>query len=278
MEEQTDKQLVQSQFGPNAAKYATSRVHARGASLERLVELIQPRPAWVALDIATAAGHTAFVFAPHVAQVTATDITPEMLDVAAKLAAEKGIDNVDFEPADAEKLPFADASFDLVTCRIAPHHFPHIDRFVAESFRVLKPGGVFAVVDNVVPDDEAGEFVNRFEKLRDPSHGRCLSQAEWIDQFQAAGFETVYSETAPKRMTFEPWAVRLDATSETVETLRTMLREGPQDGLDFLQPRGEGEELTFQLSEAIIIGRKPGGEYGTVGAPRVRFLNFGRIA
>ncbi len=141
MEGQTDKQLVQSQFGPNAAKYATSRVHAKGASLARLVELVQPQAEWVALDIATAAGHTAFVFAPHVARVTATDITPEMLEVAAKLAAEKGIDNVDFEPADAEDLPFADASFDLVTCRIAPHHFPHVDRFVAESFRVLSRAG-----------------------------------------------------------------------------------------------------------------------------------------
>ena len=82
---------VQAQFGPNAAKYATSRVHAKGASLARLVELIEPQAEWTVLDVATAAGHTAFVFAPHVAHVLATDVTPEMLAVAFDLAAEKGI-------------------------------------------------------------------------------------------------------------------------------------------------------------------------------------------
>ena len=96
--------------------------------------------------------------------------------------------NISFETADAEDLPFADASFDLVTCRIAPHHFQHIDRFLAESHRVLRDGGVLAVVDNVVPAGDAGDYVNAFEKLRDPSHHRALALDEWMDAFAAAGF------------------------------------------------------------------------------------------
>ena len=249
---------VQAQFGPNAAKYATSTVHAKGASLARLVELIQPQSDWSVLDIATAAGHTAFVFAPHVAHVLATDVTPEMLDVAAKLAAEKSVANVAFEIADAQALPFEDARFDLVTCRIAPHHFPDVAAFVAESYRVLKPGGMLAVVDNLVPAGIAGDYVNAFEKLRDPSHGRCLTLDEWQEVFDAAGFTAIATETAPKRMTFEPWAIRLGATPETVATLRAMLAEAPQDVLDFLQPEGDGVDLTFALSEAIVIGYKAG--------------------
>jgi len=158
------KELVQKQFGEHAAAYATSKNHAEGASLKRLVELVQPQADWQVLDVATAAGHTAFAFAPHVAHVTATDITPEMIPIAAKLAAEKGITNVTLETADAEALPYQDASFNLVTCRIAPHHFPRIDLFVSEAVRVLRPGGILAVVDNVVPDDpEVGEYVNAFE-------------------------------------------------------------------------------------------------------------------
>jgi len=78
---------VQTQFGANAEKYATSAVHAKGASLARLVELTAPQPDWRVLDVATAAGHTAFAFAPHVEWITAVDITPEMLTVATEEAA-----------------------------------------------------------------------------------------------------------------------------------------------------------------------------------------------
>ena len=152
-----------------------SQPHAKGASLQRLVELVEPQPDWQALDIATAAGHTAFAFAPHVAHVRATDITPQMLTVAREQAATRGIGNVTVEHADADNLPYADGQFDLLTCRIAPHHFPDIGAFLRESVRVLRAGGILAVVDNVVPAGVAGDFVNAFEKLRDPSHGRCLS-------------------------------------------------------------------------------------------------------
>ena len=72
------KSLVQQQFGAHAAAYSTSTVHAKGASLARLVELVKPQPDWRALDIATGSGHTAAAFAPHVSRVTASDITGEM--------------------------------------------------------------------------------------------------------------------------------------------------------------------------------------------------------
>ena len=75
----TVKSLAQQRFGRAAADYATSEVHAKGASLTRLVELTEPKPHWRVLDVATGAGHTALAFAPHVAKVTATDITEEML-------------------------------------------------------------------------------------------------------------------------------------------------------------------------------------------------------
>jgi SAM-dependent methyltransferase len=130
------------------------------------VELTQPHAGWHALDIATGAGHTAFAFAPYVARVTASDLTPEMLIVAEKLAMEKGLTNVDFKEADAEHLPFDEATFDLVTCRIAPHHFPDIVQFLRECARILKPGGVLAVVDNIVPGDQ-DETVREFYRLLD---------------------------------------------------------------------------------------------------------------
>ncbi len=248
------KQQVREQFGANAAAYAISKVHAQGASLARLVELVNPQPHWQVLDIATAAGHTAFVFAPHVAQVVASDLTPEMLPVAAKVAQEKGITNVAFKEADAEALPFASASFDLVTCRIAPHHFPHVDRFLCEAARVLRPDGILAVVDNIVPDGAAGNYVNDFEKLRDPSHHCCLGLDEWIASFRAAGFTVLHQETALKEITFNDWAARMRASTDTTDHLRTLLLDAPAAAADFLQPRQTADDIIFYLTEVIVVG------------------------
>jgi SAM-dependent methyltransferase len=218
---------------------------------------VQASSDWRVLDVATAAGHTAYAFAPHVAHVTATDITPEMIPVAAKLAAERGLTNVTLETADAEALPYADGTFDLVTCRIAPHHFPHIDKFVAESVRVLRPGGILAVVDNVVPnDDVASTYINAFEKLRDPSHGRALSVDEWLAAFAAAGLTVFHHEVAPKSMEFTPWAERMGATPETIAELRRQLEEAPPTAAAFFQIYTTDQDLVFNLDEAIILGRK----------------------
>lgn len=252
------KTLVQQQFGPNAAAYAASPVHAKGASLARLVELTRPRAAWRILDVATGAGHTAFAFAPHVARVTASDLTPEMLAAAQALAQQNGLANVDFQEADAENLPFDEAVFDLVTCRIAPHHFPDVDRFTREGARVLKPGGTLAIVDNIAPEDPvAAGFVNRFEKFRDPSHERCLSAGEWAASFQQAGLVLIHAETARKAMRFAAWADNMNASPQTRAGLRNMLEKAPAPARAFLSPEwADDGELIFYLTEGIFLGTK----------------------
>ena len=263
------KSLVQQQFGAHAAAYATSVVHAKGASLARLVECVRPEKHWRVLDIATGAGHTAAAFAPHVARVIASDITPEMLEEARKLAAAKGFSTMEVAAADAQALPFPDAQFHLVTCRIAPHHFADVPAFVREAGRVLLPGGTFALVDNVAPDgestpgfaadelDHAAAAYNALEKLRDPSHGRCLGMAEWSSIIAAAGLELTRKERLPKDMEFDPWAVRLGADGATVERLRCLLTGGAPALRAFLKPRVEDGSLWFTLDEAILIARKP---------------------
>lgn len=251
------KQLVQQQFGATAASYATSKVHAQGASLGRLVELIQPQAEWQVLDVATAAGHTAFIFAPHVAHVFATDLTPEMLTVAEEQAAKKGITNATIKLADAEDLPFADAIFDLVTCRIAPHHFPHVGRFLAESARVLKPGGLLAVVDNITPEDvQAGDYIDSIERLRDPSHVHCLSLSEWENGFAAAGFSAIQSEVHDKAMEFLDWSRRMNKDPIIEQQLCALFLNASPEVAEFLRPEPVGDDLHFVLREAIIIGRK----------------------
>jgi len=252
------KSLVQSQFGANAERYATSRVHAEGESLSRLVEAVQPKPHWDAIDIATGPGHTALAFAPKVKHVIASDITPEMLQVARGLAAKRGLSNVSFAEMPAEKLPFPDASFDLVTCRTAPHHFADVQAFVAEVARVLRPGGVFGLVDNISPDDpEAASHYNEFEKLRDPSHARCLGESEWLDLIAQAGLVVRHRETLTKEIELESWAGRMQASAQTKERLRAILRHATGALRDYLKPKELSGKADFLLKEALIVAEKP---------------------
>jgi ubiquinone/menaquinone biosynthesis C-methylase UbiE len=146
------KSLAQRRFGAAAADYVISEVHAKGASLKRLAELTEPKSHWRVLDVATGAGHTALAFAPHVAKVTANDVTEEMLAETRKLAKARDLANVRTLFAKAEDLPFPDASFDLVVCRLAAHHFDDVAGSTAEAYRVLMPGGTIGIVDTLAPD------------------------------------------------------------------------------------------------------------------------------
>lgn len=249
--------LVKRQFGAHARDYATSAVHAQGESLARLVELTQPRPDWLVLDVSTGAGHTAFAFAPRVARVIATDLTPQMLDAARTLAGERHITNVEFKTADVHALPFDGGTFDLVTNRIALHHYPDARKAVGEMARVCKHGGIVALVDNVVPPDtEMPSYINHFEKLRDPSHHWAYPQVRLEAYFADATLKVEHSESRKKEMEFESWAKRMGANEETRAKLRRILLEAPQAVRECLTPRVDGDRLFFALTEAIIIGRR----------------------
>jgi len=245
-----NKSLAQSQFGDNAAEYLTSKPHAQGQSLERLVSLTNPQPHWHVLDVATGAGHTAYAFAPHVARVWATDITNEMLDLVRGEIAKRNLANVRGAHGKAEALPFEDGTFDLVTCRIAPHHFDSIAAFLDETRRVLKPDGLFALVDNVVPAGTVGDFINAFERFRDPSHLRAWTVEEWQAALDRHNFRIDHEEVLSKQMDFAYWAGRHDANMQAF--LRAMLHETTPAVKAFFAVTENGG-LKFWLREALFI-------------------------
>jgi ubiquinone/menaquinone biosynthesis C-methylase UbiE len=249
-----NKTLVQEQFGKTAAHYLTSKPHAKGKSLERLVDLTAPQKDWRALDVATGGGHVAYTFAPHVARMWATDITQEMLDMVKAEAAKRGLSNIRTTYAKAEALPFEDGSFDLVTCRIAPHHFDSIPAFLSEVHRVLKPGALLALVDNVVPAGAVGDYVNAFERLRDPSHLRAWTLDEWRTALEAAGLPPQHEEKIYKTMEFKSWAQRYDATMQAL--LRAMLTQVTPAVKETLDPQGTSNDLTFRLCEGLFISKR----------------------
>jgi len=249
--------LVRKQFAAHAANYVTSTTHAQGKSLALLVELTQPEASWLVLDVSTGAGHTALAFAPHVAQVVATDLTPQMLEAARTLAQKRQVRNIEFRVADAQRLPFESNSFNLVTSRLALHHYADMRAAIREMARVCRPGSPVALVDNIVPaEEQTAAFVNRFEVLRDPSHHWTYSLAQLEATFAEAQLAVAHSMTLPKTMEFEPWVRRMGASEATGAELKAMLLDAPAGAHAFLDPRVIDDKLHFTLTEAIVIGRK----------------------
>jgi ubiquinone/menaquinone biosynthesis C-methylase UbiE len=257
MDRAEKKARVQAQFGAHARFYTTSVVHAQGHSLSRLVVLAAPQPHDTVVDIATAAGHNAFSFAPHVRYVIGLDLTPEMLPQARALAQQRNIRNIDFSQGDAECLPFADHSFSIVTCRIAPHHFPDIEAALQEMVRICQPHGRLAICDNVTPEDpDAAAYINALEARRDPSHHWAYSLTEWRQFLHQAGLVIEAEETLPKKMHFASWALRMSVPEAVTQALRQELFHAPPLARDYLNPRIEADGLCFDLTEGIFIGRK----------------------
>jgi ribonuclease HI len=215
-----DSEKARAQFSRVAEGYVTSPVHAEGQDLVRIAAIAKGGPHDTALDIATGGGHTAMALARIARSVIATDVTLEMLAAAEKHLRSKGISNVEFRPADAHALPFDDASFDVVTCRIAAHHFPQPLKFAREVRRVLRSGGTFLLEDSVVPGGEAGEFMNRVETIRDHSHVRSMSVDQWWQLLAQAGFRVTGIETFCKRHELEEWLGRMQTSEEIQAAVR----------------------------------------------------------
>ncbi len=128
--------------------HAQIATFSRGAT-EAILEAAQLRPGMRVLDLACGVGDPALSIAGEVApsgRVTATDFGPGMMSLAEELARKKGLSNIEFREANAESLPFADASYDALTCRFGIMFFPDLGKSLRECLRVLKPGGRAAFV------------------------------------------------------------------------------------------------------------------------------------
>lgn len=252
------KDLVRQHFGGTSSAYAVSSTHRTGNDLDRLLELADCRPDAEVLDIATGAGHTARVIAPYVSHVVISDLTPEMLDTARAEMQAAGIHNVSFRIADAEELPFGGSVFDIVTCRIAPHHFTNCDMFTREVNRVLKPGGVFLLIDSTVPEeDHLDQRLNELEWRRDHSHVRSLKRSEWEKMLQDAGLQVEIAEDFPKRHDFADWTARSRMTDEDRNALEKWLLESSQEFQDRLRFEIEdGRLVAFTDRKTLFKCRK----------------------
>jgi SAM-dependent methyltransferase len=192
-----------------AEAFRESPTHREGPDLDLLVEMCEPGEGVKVLDVATGGGHVARRLRELGCDVVTVDPAPGMrADVVAR----------------AEHLPFDDGSFDVVTCRIAPHHFEDIQAAVDEMGRVAQR--LLVIEDNLFVDEQ----VEKVERLRDPTHVRCYSEEEWKRMLTDAGLEVERAERLERRRDVDDWLARVETPPAEAARVKELLGERIEDG------------------------------------------------
>lgn len=205
-----DPQLarVQERFTRTAEEFASFSLAKRAVEAGRLVALAAPRGHECALDVACGPGTFARAFARRVRWIVGVDVaTPMMVRGRANAAAE-GIANMAWGCSNAASLPFADGTFDLVTCGYAVHHFGQPAASLAEMARVLRCGGRLAAMDLIVPGEEsaeAGAANNEIEIARDASHATTFFASGLRALAERAGLRVLASAVDERLRQFNDW-------------------------------------------------------------------------
>lgn len=218
--------VVADHYGPRAGDYVTSAVHAAGADLDQIEAALRGRSSARVLDLGCGGGHVSYRAAPHATEVVAVDVTAAMLDTVARTAAERGMTNIRVQQAPAEKLPFPDGHFDVVLSRFSTHHWLDAEAGLREARRVLASNGIAIFADVIAPSHALLDtHFQAIELLRDPSHVRNLSVAEWTAALARAGFAVTGLTTRRLRMEFPVWTARTrtpDVHARAIRSLQDM--------------------------------------------------------
>jgi len=232
---------VEKQFGSQASAYLTSAVHAYGRDLQQLRARLAECPGAQVLDLGCGAGHASFTAAEVVAQVTAYDLSAQMLEVVENAAREKGLTNVNTRQGYAEALPFADASFEVVISRYSAHHWHDVGQALREVKRVLKPGGTVIVMDVMSPGHPMRNiWLQTVEALRDTSHVQNYSSGEWLSMMTEAGLISRMLTTDRLVLEFASWVARMRTPQPLCEAIRLYQQSASHDVQRYYELREDG--------------------------------------
>lgn len=223
------KSVVDTQFGERADAYLSSAVHAQGKEFTLLQQALTNQPDTQLLDLGCGAGHVSFHLSPLVKKVVAYDLSSAMLDVVKKKTIEKSLSNIETVEGVAENLPFADNSFEFVVSRYSAHHWQDLGLALREVKRVLKPTGTAVFIDVTAPEQPLLDtYLQTVEILRDTSHVRDYSVAEWLQQMGEARLIVTQHHRQRLHLEFTSWVERMRTPAifrEAILKLQTSVAE-----------------------------------------------------
>jgi ubiquinone/menaquinone biosynthesis C-methylase UbiE len=239
--------LVRERFTKTAEVFGDYAVAERVAEAESLARLVAAGPEDVAVDLACGPGTLALRFAKHVRWMCAYDLTPAILLRARQRAAREGLlQKLGFAIGDAQTLSFADESLDLAVTSYSLHHISDPARVIREMARVVRRGGRVGLIDIIVPEDPKVRALNhRIEWIRDHSHCRSLTLAEFQTMMNDAGLRITATETREHPRTFEHWMLVAGwkpSDPEYIEAHELMVSSIADDGSNF-HPRMEPADV-----------------------------------
>ncbi|MGU3495576.1 class I SAM-dependent methyltransferase [Xanthobacteraceae bacterium A53D] len=244
---------VSARFSPQAQAYVASAVHATGGDLAALSAHLDGGGVERLLDLGCGGGHVSFTAAPHVGRVIAYDLSAEMLAAVAGEAGRRGLANIETVEGVAEKLPFADASFDRVVSRYSAHHWRDLGAGLREARRVVAPGGKVIFMDVVAPSHPLTDtFLQSIELLRDTSHVRDYSVPQWAAAAETAGLVLEEVTTRRLRLEFASWVARMKTPEVMVSAIRALQDGASQPVRTHFEIEPDG---TFTVDTAGLVFR-----------------------
>ena len=252
------QRAAQEQFARQSGRYGQGHILQDVDDVHAALAHITLPPRARVLDVATGGGHTGILLASLGHDVTLSDLAQPMLDRASATARERGL-TVQTSLHSAEQLPYPDAAFDLVTCRVAAHHFSSPETFVRESARVLRPGGWFLLIDGTVEDDqpEAEAWSHAVEKLRDPSHHRFITPRTWENFCTGASLRVVHQGLTPFKQPDLNWYFETAATTpENRREVLQLIRDAPESARRLFRLGEEDGKIVWWWQRLTLVAQK----------------------
>jgi ubiquinone/menaquinone biosynthesis C-methylase UbiE len=252
------QQAAQEQFARQSHRYAQGHILENIEDVRAAIEPLDLPLGSRVLDIAAGAGHTGLFLASLGHDVTLADIALPMLERAMEAAARRGL-KVQARQHAAERFPYTDAGFDLVTCRVAAHHFSSPEGFIGETARVLKTGGYFVLIDGSVEDDrpEAEAWIHAVEKYRDPSHHRFQTPRAWSRWCEASGLSVVHTMLVPFKQPDLNWYFETAATStENRGKVLELIANAPDAARERFRLAEEEGRIVWWWQRLTLVARK----------------------